>query len=96
MKMVSYWSDVKNIYEDSGLVLIIGKYNHKNTNDAREKTLGIHWKDYPQSRGILSPCVIPAETRNAILSGLLHQAVIKQDNGSIDEIKFAINYLSDK
>jgi hypothetical protein len=96
MKMVSYWSEVKDIYEDSGLVLIVGKYNHKNANDTGEKTLGIHWKDYPQSRGILIPCVIPAETRNAILSGLLHQAVIKQDNKSIDRIKSAITYLSDK
>jgi len=70
MKIVSYWSEVENLYEDSGLVLIIGKYDHKNADKAGEKTLGIHWKDYPQSRGILSPCVIPTETRTAILSGL--------------------------
>ena len=65
MKMISYWKGIDGqpepleIYEDKeGLVFIIGTYNHKNQNKA-EKALGIHWGDYPQSRGILAPCVIP-------------------------------------
>lgn len=76
MDMISYWKDTEVFYEDDGLVLMFGWYDHKNQGKA-DKALGVYWGDnYPQSRGKLSPCVIPANTRNAILSGLLHQAVI--------------------
>lgn len=80
MDMISYWKDTEVFYEDDGLVLIFGWYDHKNQGNA-DKALGVYWWDnYPQSRGKLSPCVIPANTRNAILSGLLHQAVINGQN----------------
>jgi len=92
MKMISYWTEAKEIHVDSGLVLIIGKYNHKNQNEHGEKCLGIHWGDYPQSRGILSPCVIPASTRNAILSGLLYNAVTKKDSKQVELLTEAIGY----
>ena len=92
MQMISYWKNPKEIYVDDGLVLIIGRYDHKNENDGGDKALGVHWGDYPQSRGILSPCVIPETTRNAILSGLLHPAVSNNDAtnmaGIIEAIKF--------
>ena len=92
MQMISYWKNPKEIYVDDGLVLIIGRYDHKNENNGGDKALGVHWGDYPQSRGILSPCVIPETTRNAILSGLLHQAVSNNDAtnmaGIIEAIKF--------
>ena len=92
MQMISYWKNPKEIYVDDGFVLIIGRYDHKNENDGGDKALGVHWGDYPQSRGILSPCVIPKTTRNAILSGLLHQAVSNNDAtnmaGIIEAIKF--------
>ena len=90
--MISYWKGTKEIYVDEGLVLIIGWYDHKNQNNGGNKALGVHWGDYPQSRGVLSPCVIPETTRNAILSGLLHQAVtsgnVAQAESIVDAIKF--------
>jgi hypothetical protein len=92
MKMISYWTEAKEIHVDNKLVLIIGKYNHKNQNEHGEKCLGIHWVDYPQSKGVLSPCVIPASTRNAILSGLLHNAVIKRDLKQVELLIEAIGY----
>ena len=84
MNMVSYWKNHKEIHVDDGLVLIIGWYDHKNQHNGGEKALGVHWGDYPQSRGTLSPCVIPEVTRSAILSGLLHQAV---SNGNLKQLK---------
>lgn len=90
--MISYWKNPEEIYVDDGLVLIIGWYDHKNENNGGYKALGVHWGDYPKSRGILSPCVIPEITRNAILSGLLHQAVSNNDTtnrmGIIKAIEF--------
>jgi hypothetical protein len=90
--MISYWKETKEIYLDDGLVLIIGWYDHKNKENGGNKALGVHWGDYPQSHGVLSPCVIPETTRNAILSGLLHQAVtdnnVKQIESIIEAIKF--------
>lgn len=91
-RMVSYWKDVEDVYVDDGLTLIIGRYDHKNERGVGEKALGIHWGDYPKSHGILSPCVVPAATRNAILSGLLHQAVISGDKPKIEKLMRAIDY----
>ena len=90
--MISYWKQPEEIYVDDGLVLIIGRYDHKNQNNGGDKALGVHWGDYPQSRGILSPCVIPEATRNAILSGLLHQAVTKNNANQIAGITKAIKF----
>ncbi len=92
MKLISYWKNSKEFYNDDGLVLIVGYYDHKNQNDGGEKALGVHWGDYPQSRGILSPCVIPKNTRNSMLSGLLHQATINQDEDRINKIIEAIQF----
>lgn len=93
--MISYWKQPEEIYQDDGLTLIIGWYDHKNQENGGEKALGIYWgNDYPQSRGILSPCVIPATTRNAILSGLLHQAVTTNKTTQIDGILKAITFFN--
>ncbi len=94
--MISYWKQPKEIYVDDGLVLIIGRYDHKNQNNGGDKALGVHWGDYPQSRGILSPCVIPEATRNAILSGLLHQAVTNNNANQIAGITEAIKFFHEK
>lgn len=94
--MISYWKLPKEVYIDDGMVLIIGKYDHKNSNNGGEKALGAHWGDYPQSRGILSPCVIPEATRNAILSGLLTQSIAKKDMKQVEGITEAIKFFNDK
>ena len=93
MQMISYWKNPKEFYNDDGLVLIVGYYDHKNEHNGGEKALGVHWGDYPQSRGILSPCVIPLDTRNSMLSGLLHQATLNQDTEKINKIIEAIQFL---
>jgi hypothetical protein len=94
MNMISYWKDYKEIHVDDGLKLIIGWYNHKNQYNGGEKSLGVHWGDYPQSRGILSPCVIPEATRSAILSGLLHQAVTNGAREQIASITESIEFFN--
>ena len=93
MNMISYWKDVSQIYQDDGLTLIIGWYDHKNQHNGGSKALGIHWGNYPASRGVLSPCVIPAETRNAILSGLRHKAVCDSPN-DVGNILKAIEFFN--
>jgi len=90
MKMVSYWKNVKETYNDNGLVLIIGNYDHKHQYNGGEKSLGVHLGTYPQSHNILSPCVIPAETRSAILLGLLCQTVSKENVDQVKKITNAI------
>jgi len=92
MQMISYWKNYKEFYNDNGLVLIIGNYDHKNENNGGGKALGVHWRNYPQSHGILSPCVIPKDTRNSMLSGLLYQAIINQDEEKINNITEAIQF----
>lgn len=92
MDMISYWKNYETIYNDNGLVLIFGWYDHKNEHNGGEKALGVHWEDYPQSRGILSPCVIPKATRSAILSGLLHQAVSEGDKQKVQSVMKAIEF----
>jgi len=93
--MISYWKQQKQLCVDDGLVLIYGWYDHKNEEGGGNKALGVHWGDYPLSRGVLSPCVIPASTRNAILAGLLHQAVMKGDQGQRDAILQALDFFKE-
>lgn len=93
--MISYWKKTKEIYVDDGLILIIGWYDHKNMNNGGEKSLGVHWGDYPQSRGVLSPCVIPESTRNAMLSGLLHQSIVSGNEEHILSITEAIKFFNE-
>jgi hypothetical protein len=95
MNMISYWKNYKKIHIDDGLELIIGWYDHKNQNNGGDKALGVHWGDYPQSRGILSPCVIPESTRNAILSGLLHQAVTNGNKDQVSSVTEAIEFFNE-
>jgi len=95
MEMISYWKNSKEVYNDDGLVLIIGKYDHKNKNNGGDKALGVHWGDYPQSRGILSPCVIPKETRNAMLSGLLYKVISQNKIKEIEKITEAIRFFNE-
>jgi hypothetical protein len=90
--MISYWKNSEKIHVDDGLTLIIGWYDHMNLENGGSKALGIHWGDYPQSRGVLSPCVIPTATRSAILSGLLHQAVTDKKTDQIKSIAKAIEF----
>lgn len=90
--MISYWKNVKPIYVDSGLTLIIGWYDHKNLNNGGEKALGVHWQDYPRSRGVLSPCVVPEATRNAMLSGLHHQSIINGSQKDVVSLTEAIEF----
>ena len=92
MNMISYWKNHKEIYNDEGLVLIIGHYDHKNQNNGGSKALGVHWGSYPQSRGILSPCVIPENTRNSMLAGLLNQATVAGDITTIEKLIEAIKF----
>ena len=94
MNMISYWKNHKEIYNDDGLVLITGWYNHKNQKSGGIKSLGIHWGTYPQSRGVLSPCVIPETTRGAILAGLLHQAVSNAEPQHVASIIEAIEFFN--
>ncbi|MFZ5486945.1 MAG: hypothetical protein ACOY5G_08095 [Pseudomonadota bacterium] len=77
--------------------MIIGWYDHKNQENGGERALGVHWgDDYPQSRGVLSPCVIPSATRNAILSGLLHQAVSSNQIKQVEDILGAIKFFNEE
>lgn len=94
MNMISYWKKVESFYEDDGLFLIYGHYDHKHEYNGGTKELGVHWEGYPQSRGVLSPCVIPATTRNAMLSGLLYQAVSNGDAEKIEKITEAIAFFN--
>ena len=93
--MISYWKNPEEIYKDGGLVLIIGHYDHKNQHDEGKKALGIHWETYPQSHGILSPCVIPETTRDAILSGLLHKAVANKNEKQMQTLLKGIAFFNE-
>ena len=90
--MISYWQDTQEICEDDGLVLIFGRYNHKNRSASGTKSLGVYWDNFPFVNNKLSPCVIPKDTRNAILSGLLHKAVAENNKPKIDKILEAIKF----
>lgn len=76
MKMVSYWKNVKEIYNDNGYILISGRYNHEHVGKDI-KYLDMHYIIYPSSRGVLSPLII-------ILSGLLLKSL--EDKESLNKL----------
>lgn len=93
--MISYWKDVEQVcIDDEGQIIIIGMYDHYNEGNPR-KAVGIHWGDYPTSRGVLAPCVLSNTNALALLSGVLHKAILNSKNSDIDKILSAINYLKD-
>lgn len=93
--MISYWKNTQEIYVDNGLTLILGWYDHKKMNNGGKKSLGVHWGDYPKSRGILSPCVVPETTRNAMLSGLLYQSIINGNQNEVASLTDAIKFFAE-
>lgn len=96
MKIISYWKDTRVVFVDEGLTFITGYYDYNNENNGGVKSLGIHWENYPNSRGVLSPCVIPKNTRNTILSGLLYRAVATGDKTDIASLTEAIDFFNEE
>jgi hypothetical protein len=96
MNMISYWKNHREIYREETkygkFVVIIGSYDHMNQNNGGRKALGVHWGNSPNSRGVLSPCVISEDTRNAILSGLLHKAITEKKLEQVTRLKEAIEF----
>ncbi len=97
VKMVSYWDLVGEFaVGDCGFTIVYGTYNHKNSEKKPRKEMGVHWGDYPTSRGKLTPCVINKKVRNAILTGLWLQAMNDSDCQEVKNIKKAIDYFNDE
>ncbi len=95
MKMISYWKNTEEVYKDEqGFTVIIGWYDHCNANNGGYKALGIHWGDYPTSRGVLSPCAIAKSVRDSMLSGLLHQAVANKNMEQVKSLTKAIEFFA--
>lgn len=91
--MVSYWKeDTIEIYIDEDgdgdgeQVIILGTYDHKNSGNP-QLAIGIHWRNYPNSRGYLSPCVLSTKNATALLNGLL---LGEQDKKKIDILQKAL------
>lgn len=97
-RKLKYWQDVKVVYHEihadkqHDFVLIIGKYNHLDANSTGLKFLGVIWVGHTEEFDTNEPIVIPDDTRNALLFGLLEKA--KSDNNStrIQDLQEAMAY----
>lgn len=98
-EIVSYWkleddfilySDLDNSDKDSDkeeyFFIIYGKYNHKNSVEKPSPALGMCWKNYPLSHGVLCPIVLDEETSKIILSGLSSFYIMKKDTKKLEKI----------
>ena len=99
MKMVSYWKEEKQFYdEDDELFLIYGYYDHKNQSggdkEKMQKCIGVYWRDdYPSSRGYLTPCVIPPKTAKCLLKGLFLELLSVGENEKAKAVSDAIKFI---
>ena len=99
MSMISYWSDVVQIYASNSFVVILGNYNHKNESEKGSQCLGLFWKSeeggvgFPNARGHLSPMVLENRFNEGFLQFLLFQAIKDKNTAAIDTIKRAIDIL---
>lgn len=102
MKMISYWRGENGgeptvCHREDELTLIYGYYNHKNQHEEGDRCLGIHWQDFPQSRGYLAPCVIPTQTALALLNGLAQAKIAQGVEGEeIDVLEDARAFLENR
>lgn len=95
-KLVSYWQDYNVVYQDKHepLFVIVGKYNHENSQPACKKGVGIVWENFPKTRHHnLAPLVLPQETSIALLVGLLSKAHHDNDVEAIKSLNSALEYL---
>ena len=98
MKMVSYWKETKQFYDEDGeLFQIYGYYDHLNQSGGicdKNRRIGIYWRDdYPSSRGYLSPCVIPEHTAMCLLKGLFEEMLLIGETEKADKISEAIRFM---
>ena len=97
MNIISYWQNPVIAHEtkDRDFYVIYGLYNHLNQQDKPSKCLGLHWDDYPKSRNVLAPMVVPAEVRDSILYGLLKDATDGRNGVDLNKIIEAIEYFKE-
>ena len=86
--MVSYWKNIQEVYTKDGFTIICGDY------EGREKTVGVHWPDYPNSRGYLTPCVIPKHISNPMIEGLIVQSINMVDDERLKKLQKAYSYIN--
>lgn len=87
--MVSYWTNIQQAYHKNGFSIIYGCY------DGEPKKIGVHWTGYPNTRGYLTPCVIPTEVANGMLSGLISEAIKMGDKDSLEKLKKYYRYINE-
>ncbi|MDP8079789.1 hypothetical protein [Phocoenobacter skyensis] len=89
-EMVSFWTDVEEVYNDDGLILIKGYYDEA-------RAIGLHWNNqYPSSHNRLTPFFLNKTYANALLTALLHKALTeKEQNPShIASLNSAIQFIT--
>ncbi|MDD5456573.1 MAG: hypothetical protein PHV30_06020 [Candidatus Margulisbacteria bacterium] len=98
MTMVSYWTEVKEVYSHDTFVVISGKYNHKNKNKDDVVRLGLYWKNeegigYPNARGYLAPIVLDEHFIEGFLQFILYQSMKVKNYQAVNNIREVIEKL---
>lgn len=87
--MVSYWTEYFQAYSKNGFTIICGCYYDE------PKKIGVHWPDYPNTFGKLTPCVVPKNVANGMLSGLIDEAIKMGDKDSLEKLQNAYRYINE-
>lgn len=87
--MAGCWTNFQQAYHKNGFTIIYGCYYEE------PKKIGVHWPDYPNTFGKLTPCVIPTEVANGMLSGLISEAIKMGDNDSLEKLQKAYRYINE-
>ncbi len=81
---ISRWKNIKEIYNDDELILILGEYDD-------EKLFALHWEhNFPATANRLSPLYLTETYAYALLTGLLQKALQENDAASIKSLTNAI------
>ncbi len=85
-ELISRWKNIKEIYNDDELILILGEYDG-------EKTFALHWEhNFPSSNGKLSPLYLTETYAYALLTGLLQKSLQENNVDSIASLTNAIKH----
>lgn len=103
MNHIKHWQKVAVVYDDpkTGFAVIRGYYSIEDgasieDKNKSKKALGVFWgmphPFLPDNDAEISPCIIPRRARNAMLSGLLNDALTQRDYDLVRNITDAIAF----
>ena len=93
MYIEPHWTEVKELYADGTMIVIVGMYNHRSKMPKGYPTLGLYYPTFPKTEGLHAPLVVEDETARAILNAKLLSCAQKGDLDTLQRVNEGRKFL---